>query len=281
MPMQSSSTVLITKANGEREPFYPEKLYQSLVRSGADTDLAHRITGAIASSLKGGERTKDIYTRAFVELRRVERPMAARYSVKHALLELGPSGYPFEDFLAEIYRMLGYLSTTRVMAEGRCVEHELDLLARRNDERIAAEVKFHNNPGLKSDIKVALYVHARFEDIKARAQPGSVNDFTDRLLITNTKFTEQAEIFGACVGLSLISWDYPEKGNLRELIENTRVHPISCLTTLTRAHKRRLMEQGVVLCPQVPEHVRDLEALGLSGRTIEAVLTEVTHLGTT
>jgi hypothetical protein len=164
------------------------------------------------------------------------------------------------------------------MVPGRCVEHELDMIAVRDDEHLAAECKFHNNSGLKSDIKVALYVQARFEDIAAGATKQSANDFTTHMVITNTKFTDQAEIYAACVGLSLLSWDYPEKGNLRELIEETRIHPVSCITTLSSAHKKRLMERGVVLCRQVREHTDELEKLGLPARAIERVLVETDSL---
>ena len=275
--MPNNTAVLITKANGEREPFYAEKLFQSLVRSGADKDLAHQITGRIASSIHDGDRTQDIYTRAFSELRRIERPMAARYSVKRALLALGPSGYPFEDFMAEIYRLLGYLAETRIVVAGKCVEHELDFVAVRNEERLAAEAKYHNNAGLKSDLKVALYVQARFEDIAARHDTDG-EAYTTRMLVTNTKFTQQAELYAACVGLSLISWNYPSEGNLRELIEQTRVHPLSCLTSLSRAHKRQLMERGLVLCRHIQEHPAELETLGLSNRVIDKVLGETEHL---
>jgi hypothetical protein len=277
MPSKEGGT-LITKANGEQEPFYPEKLYQSLVRSGADPTLANRITSDIASTIREGDQTRDIYKKAFAQLRKVERPMAARYSVKRALLELGPSGYPFEDFMAEIYREKGYLPTTRVVVQGRCVEHELDVIAIREDERIGAEVKFHNNPGLKSDLKVALYVEARFADIAARSGKNSPTDYTSKVLITNTKFTQQVEVYAACVGLELISWDYPAAGNLRTLIDETGVHPVSCLTTLSKANKQRLMEQGIVLCRQLKQHMNEVEALGLSAKAIERVLGEITDL---
>jgi len=277
--MQSKNVgTLITKANGEREPFYPDKLYQSLVRSGADPTLANTITSDIASTIQEGDQTKDIYRKAFALLRKVERPMAARYSVKRALLDLGPSGYPFEDFLAEIFRVRGFLPQTRVVVQGRCVEHELDIVAVKDDERLAAEVKFHNNPGLKSDIKVALYVQARFADIAAKSGEDSPTDYTSKVIMTNTKFTQQVEVYAACVGLELVSWDYPAKGNLRELIEETGVHPVSCLTTLSKANKQRLMEQGIVLCRQVKEHMDEIQALGLSNRAIDSLLGEIKQL---
>lgn len=269
---------IITKANGERELFDPEKLHQSLVNSGADTEVAREVTDTIATSLKSGDKTKVIYTRAFELLREIQRPAAARYSVKRALLDLGPSGYPFEAFLSEIYKQLGYTTKTRAIVQGRCVEHELDVIASKENERIGAEVKFHGKAGIKSDLKVALYVHARFEDIAAQSGLQSDTDFTHRLLITNTKFTKQVEIYAACVGLQLISWDYPAKGNLQDLIEQTGVHPLSCLTTLSNAQKQLLMEKDIVLCRQIQRDQSVVESLGLSNKELNEVYKEVDGL---
>jgi len=268
----------ITKANGEREPFASEKLYRSLVQSGADEDLAEKVTSQVASSLKDGDKTQEIYRHAFELLREKQSSMAARYSVKRALLELGPSGFPFEDFLAEMYKQLGYKMKTRLLVQGRCVEHELDIAGVKGDERFAAEVKFHNNPGIKSDLKVALYVHARFEDIAAQSGKGSETDYTKRMLITNTKFTQQVEAYGSCAGLHLVSWDYPAKGNLRELIDETGVHPVSCLTSISNGNKRKLMEQGVVLCKQLLKRTEEVERLGLSGKVMERLFSEAGDL---
>lgn len=278
--MPSSTPVQITKANGVREPFNAEKLHRSLVRSGASPAVADRITDSIAHTLTGGERTKDIYARAFTALRREKTPTAARYSVKRALLELGPSGYPFEDFLAEIFRTRGYEAQTRTVRRGACVEHELDLLAVRNGEWLGAEAKYHNNVGVKSDLKVALYVHARFLDLANVIPTETTPPLTTQLLITNTKFSSQAVAYAECVGMRLISWDYPQKGNLRELIEEAQVHPLSCLTTLSTAHKRRLMVQSIVLCKQIREQHEALRALGLSPADMAKVLEEAHDLCT-
>jgi len=276
--MQTSHNILITKASGELELFNSEKLLRSLVRSGAEKETAEGIVEEIASKLAEGDQTRDIYHRAFARLKDIKSHMAARYSVKHALLELGPSGYPFEDFLKEIYIALGYTAKTRVVAQGRCVEHELDVVAVRGDERIGAEVKFHNSTAVKSDLKVALYVQARFEDIAAQSGAHTDNDFTNKFLITNTKFTKQVEAYAACVGLQLISWDYPAQGNLRELIERTGVHPISCLTTISKLTKRRMMDQGIVLCRQAREHMDVVDSLGLSPQSVTRLFQEIDAL---
>lgn len=276
--MPNSAHVTIVKANGVREPFNPEKLHRSLTRSGAQNDLADTITTAITQSLGGGETTKQIYARAFAQLRNAARPSAARYSLKRALFELGPSGYAFEDFLAELYKARGYRTQTRHTLRGKCATHELDLCATNGTEYMAAEAKFHNSAGTKSDLKVALYVRARFEDLKDSPLCEEQGVLTHPYLITNTKFTSEAESYATCVGLSLISWDYPATENLRTMIEDAAVHPLSCLTTLSTAHKRALMADGIVLCRHLRNTTEKLRALGLSEQDIARTLEEARQI---
>ncbi len=267
-----SSRVHIRKADGTLEAFQSDKLERSLKNSGAAAAVAHDIAEKVADSLKGGERTGDIYRRAFRMLRTQARGAAARYSVKRALIELGPTGYPFEDFVGEIFRAQGWTCRTRTERHGACVSHELDLVGTRDDRSFAAEVKYHNDHGLKSDLKVALYVRARFDDLKNKNDPDT--NFSEVWLITNTKFSTQAIRYAECAGLRLLGWDYPEHGNLRELIDQTGAHPISCLTTLTAMQKRELMQQGVVLARQLHDQVPLLGKLGLSDHMIDTVLGE-------
>jgi len=276
--MPSNTHATIVKANGIHEPFDPKKLYRSLTRSGAPTDLADAITTAIGHSLKGGETTKEIYARAFAQLRGTARPSAARYSLKRALFDLGPSGYAFEDFLSELYKAHGYRTQTRSTIPGTCATHELDLWAIKGNEYIAAEAKFHNSAGTKSDLKVALYVHARFEDLKTAPLCEDQGTITHPYLITNTKFTSEAESYAACVGLSLISWDYPKTSNLRIMIEDAGVHPLSCLTTLSSAQKRSLMAAGVVLCRHLCDNTSTLSSLGLTEEDIARTLEEAKEI---
>ncbi len=270
--------VLIRKADGDTEPFNAEKLHFSLTRTGADRDLIEHVTKEIASGVRDGDRTFDIYRKAFRLLRRSEQHAAARYSLKRAVLDLGPSGYPFEDFVAEILRRKGYAAQTRLIGRGACTTHELDVVAEKDGRRLAAEVKFHNNVGLKSDIKVALYVKARFDDLAAGPDKDGAALFHDRYIITNTKFSSQAESYGACAGLTLVSWSKPNMGNLQDLIEETRVHPLTCLTSLSTAQKRALLAKQIVLCQNIRKDPSVLESLGLSPRLTERVLGETQAL---
>jgi hypothetical protein len=253
MPHNAADTPIIVKANGDREPFVREKLLRSLRRSGASAAVAERVTAHIEHSVVSGDRTVDVYRRAFRELRDTthEKAVAARYSVKRALLELGPSGYPFEHFVSELFREMGYTVQTGVEVMGVCVPHEVDVVAENEHELLMGEAKYHNAAGMVSDVKVALYVDARFQDIeRRRVGDGETRRFT-RLLVTNTKFSTQAIAYGTCRHMRLVGWDYPEEGNLEDLIETYHMHPISCLSSLSTAQKRRLMDAGVVRCKQL------------------------------
>lgn len=268
---KQGNSVLITKADGEQEPFDPSKLDASLTRSGASETLRKRIISHVSGELREGMTTEEIYRRAFEILRREESvPVAARYSVKRALFDLGPSGFPFEQFLAEVLRAHGWSARTGVALTGRCAPHEVDVLAEKGGKRVGIEAKFHNDRGGKTDIKDALYVHARYEDLAKAPDPASHVD--EGWLITNTTFTRNAIRYAHCSNLTLIGWDYPHTNNLAMMIEAGGVHPLTCLTTLSESEKRRLLDNKIVLCKHVqtphllteygvkPSHIPDVLA---------------------
>jgi len=268
--------VLITKADGEREPFYAEKLERSLDRAGASTTMRAKITDQIMRELRDGMYTEDIYRRAFDLLRQQEiPPVAARYSMKRAVFALGPSGFPFELFFAEILRSYGWSVRADIIMRGRCASHEVDVLAEREGKRVGIEAKFHNDPGGKTDIKDILYVHARYHDLANAPDPHTRVD--EGWLVTNTRFTKNAISYAQCSNLTIIGWDYPKNRGLLSMIEETRVHPLTALTTLTEAEKRRLMEKKIVLCKHVlTPHL--LEEYGIKPSSIPQVLQEARHL---
>lgn len=241
---------LITKADGEQEPFDPAKLEHSLALAGASSTARARVVAKVLHELRPGMRTSDIYRHAFEVLKNEDvAPVAARYSVKRAVFELGPSGYPFESFFAEVLRGNGWSARAEVTLMGRCVSHEVDVLAEKQGRRVGIEAKFHNDPGGKVDVKDALYVKARYDDLKQA--PLSSSRVDEGWLVTNTQFTRNAIQYARCSSLTLIGWDYPKSRGLLSMIEAGKVHPITCLTTLSEGEKRRLLDSKVVLCKSV------------------------------
>ena len=272
-------TVSITKADGTVEIFDTGKLTASLKHAGASGEAALDITNEIAREIKDGATTHEIYRRAFALLRGHRRTAAARYSLKKAVLEFGPSGFPFEAYLAELFRTEGYDASVDRHIRGRCVEHEVDVVLARGSERVYVEAKFHNTPGFKTDLQVALYVQARLEDIEAqvRAEHSSSQSTPLSLrgmLVTNTKFTSLATQYAECQKLELMGWDYPSGRSLNELIDVKKLYPITALTTLSRGEKTALLSQRVVLCRDLARHEAALTHAGVHGNRMSEVLME-------
>ena len=216
--------ILITKADGEEEIFNPNKLARSLEHAGASREAQKKVLARVMGALRPLMKTEEIYRTAFEELRRVEeKPIAARYSIKRAVLDLGPSGFPFEQFLAEVLRAHGYVCRVGVALTGRCAPHEVDVLAEKGERRIGIEAKFHNDASGKTDIKDALYVRARYDDLAHAPEASSrVNEWW---LVTNTRFTYNAIQYAQCSNLTLVGWDYPRTKSLVALIEEARLPP--------------------------------------------------------
>jgi hypothetical protein len=268
--------MLITKADGEREPFDAVKLEHSLAHAGASSTTRARIVAHIIHELHPNIMTEDIYRHAFQLLQEHEQtPIAARYSMKRAVFALGPSGFPFERFLAEVLKAEGWHTQTGVIMMGRCVSHEVDVLAEKAGRRVGIEAKFHNDPSGKTDVKDALYVKARYDDLKAAPQQSMRVD--EGWLVTNTRFTRNAIRYAQCSNLQLIGWNYPRTRGLLTMIEEARVHPLTCLTTLSEGEKRRLLDQKIVLCKsiQVP-HL--LQENGIKQAKIPQVIEEANRL---
>lgn len=267
--------VYITKQDGKRELFDFTKLKKSLTNSGASRDVADSIVDLVAKDVSDGETTAMIYDRAFLELSRRARKAAARYSLKRALANLGPSGFPFEQFVAEIFKTRGFEVMTNQFVKGKCTEHEIDVVLWNKDKLIMSEAKFHHHIGLKSDLKIALYIKARFDDLKGQDFfYGKKRHLDDWFLITNTKFTERAISYSKCAGIHLIGWNYPKGGNLHDLIEDSGLHPITCLKTLNDNEKKTLIDAGYVLCRRAG-NVELLKGLGFSEKKIDEIISEV------
>ena len=274
----AGNNVCIIKASGEEQPFSEWKLRNSLRRSGADEATIDNVVSTIKRELRDGMTTRQIYSRAFSLIRK-NKVVAIQYSLRQAIMELGPTGFPFEKFIGEVLKTRGFSVRVGVLLRGFCVTHEVDVLASRDDKHIFVEAKFHNRHGVKSDLKDALYVKARFDDLRAIHRRHEKNIRTPIIhegwLITNTKLTTKAKRYGRCAGLTVIGWNYPAKGNLQDLIIESKVHPITCLTTLSTARKRAVFENGIVLCRDLLRRRDLLRALGMSERGIDKVFEEI------
>lgn len=271
---------VIVKAGGEREVFDPSRLVSSLRRAGAGIHAAERIARSVTATVMSGMSSREVYSRAFALLRKESRPAAARYSLRRALFELGPTGHPFEDFVSRLFRAEGWQVETRKIIRGKCVSHEVDLYASHPGQEVhlAAELKYHNDPNYKSDLKTALYVKSRFDDIFACDAAARACPVDRGILITNTKFTSEAVAYAECAGVELLGWSYPADDSLFMRMARAKVYPLTALTRLSRGEKNLLMDNGVIAVDEILSDRRQLDVLHLSPDRLGEVLAEADGL---
>jgi len=268
--------IQITKSDGTKQLFEEEKLVSSLKRVGAPIEAIEAVVDEIEKTMHEGMSTSEIYSKAFSLLRAHSHPVAVKYSVRRALLELGPDGFPFEKLVARIFRMWGYETLTDQILKGDCVEHEMDVVAWKGDSLAMVEAKYHHESGLKSDVKVALYVKARFDDLASQrfTYGGVARMLTERWLFTNTKFSDPAITYGTFHGLKMVGWNFPAQGNLHDILENNGLHPVTCITSLTPQQKRDLIGRNILVCVDVVSQPNILSDIGVKGADAQKVLDE-------
>jgi hypothetical protein len=271
---------LIRKASGDKQPFSPEKLQDSLKRAGADKKTSEKISDEISNWLYEGMSTKKIYRQAFNLLHRQRTSMAARYKLKQAIMELGPTGYPFERYIGQLLSHFGYKTEVGVLVDGRCVRHEVDVIATSDSKQILVECKFFNARGKFANVKVPLYIRSRVDDIikKRQSLPEYAGYSFQGWIVTNTRFTTDAIDYGNCTGLRLIGWDYPAGNGLKEMIERENFFPVTALTSINSTQKKILIDNGIVICRQICQDPVSLDRLDLSMDKLNNLREEVDGL---
>ena len=260
----------VRKSDGHREPYSRRKLRNSLRRAGASRAIAEAVVAELEPRLQSGVSTGKLYRIARQALKQRSRKTAITYSLKRALLDLGPSGFPFEQFCGRLFEAMGFRVTYNQVLQGRCVRHEVDIVAERNGQRLFAECKFHNRASYRNDVKLPLYLYARSVDLRESEQ-GAHDAFW---VLSNTTFSEDALTYGTCEGLVLAGHNTDHYPLTRGLINEHGLHPVTCVSSLKIAQKRGLIEAGAVLCRDLLDRPGYLDTLRLDDKQRERVRRE-------
>ncbi|TCP25165.1 restriction endonuclease [Tenacibaculum skagerrakense] len=266
----------ITKSSGQKMRFSIQKLRKSLHRTGADEQTISDIVNKVQEELYEGISTQEIYNRAYALLKKEKSYLASKYKLKKAIYELGPTGFPFELFISKVLEYSGYTTEVGKIIQGKCVSHEVDVLAYKNNQAVMIECKFHGEQGLNSNVKVPLYIHSRFLDIEKQWNSSKRKIvLTQGWVVTNTRFTENAIQYGECAGLYLLSWDYPENDGLKDRIDRLGLYPITVSNLLTKREKDFLLSRKIVLYRELIKDAFFLDHLGISETRKNRILNEI------
>ena len=268
------NSINIVKYSGDVVPFDVDKLINSLRRAQASKELIQEIVEQVENKIYEGITTKKIYQMAFKILKGKSRVSASKYKLKKALMELGPSGFPFEKLVGKLLAHEGFSTQVGVIVQGNCVQHEVDVIAQKDNTHYMIECKYHSDQGRFCNVKIPLYIHSRFLDVEKqwKRQKGHEAKLHKGGVYTNTRFTSDAVKYGKCVGLLLTSWDYPIGDGLKDRIDKLGLHPLTALTTLTKAEKTKLLDEGIVLCKELHEKPVLLEKIGIDKKRHKKIL---------
>ena len=265
------SEILVRKGDGSLEPLDYNKIRSALRRTGASGSLVSEVIDSLSSRVYQNMPTSEIYKMAFDALREIKPGAAARFGLKNALLKLGPDGYPFETFMGALLKGRGYSTLLRQIVQGKCISHEIDVIATRGqyDEhaptKCIVECKFHNSAHFECHIQTALYSWARFLDVRERNR-----DIDSVWLATNTKFSRDVIVYSDCVGLKLVGWSFPENESIQVRIEENKLYPITLLSSLDRRTFTYLHDANIITVKDLAAApVEQLHCLRLRDREID------------
>ncbi len=268
----------VLKSTGLEEIFSRQKLKKSIERSGLKPKYCREISKAIAEKIENLEvdqpSTETIFKETVKLIKKQSTIAAAHYSLKKSLLELGPTGYEFEAFVAKYFESQGYKTSLDETLRGKYVTHEVDVVAQKTNELIYSECKFHNNSGIKNDIKIALYVKARWDDLKEGPSGKKLSAF---YLISNTAFTTDAITYANGVGLNLLGINAPEESFL-DKIKRCKLYPITSLMRLKKIHIKALLDKNIILCSELLQEESTLKNMGLTINEIEDIYSDINNL---
>lgn len=267
----------VRKANGETELFSSEKLERSLKRSGADSESISEVMKIVTSTLYDGITTGKIYNLAYSQLKKRKNTHVFKYKLKQAIMELGPTGHPFESFIGKIMEIQGYRTEVALTVDGFCVTHEVDVIATKDSIQYIVECKYGKSSDKTVNVQVPLYVKSRVDDIvRKREKIKEYEGFIFHgMVATNTRFSPDSISYAECSGLYLLGWDYPAGNGLKDIIDREKIYPITVLSSLNHAQKQMLLDTGTVICRQIIKDPKILESLDLNLSKKDRVISEL------
>jgi len=267
-------TVHVAKFDGSRQPFDKNKIVRTCLRMGATNVAAEAIAEEIETRVYDGMETKKILQMIFRSLRKHKPVIRNQIDLRKALSLLNPAP-DFERFIQLLLSEHGYEVTPNQIIRGRCVEHEVDAVARKNGKTCIVEVKHHYKYHTPTSLDVSRISRAVFEDVTEAYELGLNNLKTDyALIVCNTKLSEHAKRYADCRGIRHIGWSSPPNRDLQTMIEEKKLYPVTFLKGLNAETRNKLASNGVILLKQLmeknPKELR--KQTGVSTEKLESIV---------
>lgn len=270
----------VIKSNGQREQLATGKIINTLLRAGADLRLAEQIADRIVKTAWSGISTKEIYKMALGQLKKQNGALAVRYSLRDAIFKLGPAGFEFEKYIMLLFRAHNYKTRLPEILKGKCITHEVDVLAEREGKRIMMECKLRHATNIYINIKDTMSTWARYMDLKDGAKLGLCPSLDEAWIVTNSRFSTDSEHYGECKKMGLLSWNHPQEKPLPSWIDSKQLYPITALMSFKKFHLQAFSKAEALLVKDLVRYnINELSSkTGLGIKTLQPMIEEAKHV---
>jgi len=251
----------VTKADGSKQVFDKQKIFRTCLRLQATQQEAQSVADKIEARARSGVTTKEILQLIFRYMREYRPEVKHITDLREAIALMRPKP-DFEQYVALLLKEQGYNVETNLLIKGKCVEHEVDAVAKKNNECIYVEVKHHFQHHTFTGVGVFLEAWASYVDLlqgfEAAKNP---HRFNKVMVVCNTKISEHARQYATCKGIVHIGWNFPAGNSLAEMTQKKSLHPITILKSLDKRTEAKLGDAGVITLRQLVEtNVAELAA---------------------
>ncbi len=224
----------IIKSTGQHQVFDKKKFLQSLLKSKVPKTTAKQIADNVQAQLYDRIPTHQIYKLTKQALLDSNQTVGYHlYQLREAIATL--DSIAFEKYIAQILTHWGFVSQWNVIVTGKCIEHQVDIVAYKEDKNYLVECKHHRKYHRDSGLGRILELDARWLDINEFK--GTINyplsrqaeaiKFYKSWLITNTKFSEHAKNYAKCRRIELTGWKYGNRLTLENMVQKIHVYPLT------------------------------------------------------
>lgn len=266
--------VYVMKANGTRQLFDRAKVVRTCLRVGASGKIAEEVARRVEDRLYDGIPTSKILQLTFRLLRKYKPSTCHILDLRRGLGLMG-SKPEFESFVQVLLARNGFnVAPNRIIA-GKCAEHEVDAIAKKDGVTYFVEAKHHVSYHTPTGLDESRIARAILEDVTEGFELGRSNLRIDRaMIVTNTRYSEHAMHYGKCRNILQIGWRSPANLSLQNLIEEKNLYPLSCLRGLENENRINLVNSGVVLVKQLlEENMRSLaKRTGFQKETLKQII---------
>lgn len=244
----------VIKADGTKKPYDRHRVMRTARNYGVPDDYVIEVAAEVERHLYDGIRTRDILRMIHTYARRYHPAVEGRTNVRRAIGLLGPKP-DFELYVQALLRGSGYEVGAGRILKGRCGEHEVDAIARKDGITYFVEVKHHHNHHRMTGLDEGRIARAIVEDVQEGYKEGKNHFTVDKaMIVCNTKLSSHAKRYAACWDIKHIGWDNPKDENIAAMVADRKLCPVTLIKGVNAKTRKKLVEGGIVTVGQLLEH---------------------------